>query len=501
MPLNFHLRLAHKIAAIGVIAVLGLLAVGAIYYFGITAQSLHRQTAADARAVAGRNTKLAVLLLESRRTEKDFLLRGNEAYAKRHAALTTEVLKDLADLRQQALGWPETERKIDEVATGFTAYSGAFVQVVASKINLGLTEEAGLEGSLRKSVHDIETALKKVDEPRLAVIMLMMRRHEKDFMLRRAAKYGEEMKARAAEFSVALEAADKVPASVKAELATKLAAYQQGFFAWMQTANELGAQLKATSDAYAKIEPVLAAVDKEVAQALATAEQRDEATRADTTLLMQIVIALATVSVACLVLLIGRAIARPLSAMTEAMRELAQGNFQVVLPGLARNDEIGDMGRAVDQFKQKAVERAEREAKEKAADATRHAQERRAEMHRLADSFEQAIGGIVGAVSSASSQLEMAAATLSRNAEHTQQLSCTVAAASEQASANVKSVASASEEMTSSVGEIGRQVQESANIADVAVTQAHATDARINDLSTAPSRIGDVVKLITAIAE
>src|SRR4029077_4524073 len=255
------------------------------------------------------------------------------------------------------------------------------------------------------------------------------------------------------------------------------------------------------SEAYAKIEPVLAGVDKEVAQALATAEQRDVATRADTTLLMQIVIALATVSVACLVLLIGRAIARPLSAMTEAMRELAQGNFQVVLPGLARNDEIGDMGRAVEQFKQKAVERAEREAKEKAADATRHAQERRAEMHRLADSFEQAIGGIVGAVSSASSQLEMAAATLSRNAEHTQQLSCTVAAASEQASANVKSVASASEEMTSSVGEIGRQVQESANIADVAVTQAHATDARINDLSTAASRIGDVVKLITAIAE
>ena len=83
----------------------------------------------------------------------------------------------------------------------------------------------------------------------------------------------------------------------------------------------------------------------------------------------------------------------------------------------------------------------------------------------------------------------------------TQQLSGTVAAASEQASANVQSVASATEEMTSSVNEISRQVQESSRIADEAVKQAQQTDGRINELSQAAGRIGDVVKLITAIAE
>jgi methyl-accepting chemotaxis protein len=498
---SIQLRLSHKIAAIGLIAVAALLAVGGIYYYGNTSQSAHRQTAAQARAVAMMNAKLATLLLESRRTEKDFLLRNDEAYAKRHAALTASVTAQLAALRNQAQAWPELQQKIDEINAGYKAYSAAFAESVADKLKLGLKEDAGLEGALRQSVHEIESALKKFDEPRLAVIMLMMRRHEKDFMLRRTAKYGKDMQDRAAEFATALTKAENVPEAAKADLKAKLAAYQRDFFEWMTTADKLAAALKRTSEAYAKIEPVIAAVDKTVEQALNAAEQMDDASRADTAAQMQMVIVLATLLVALLAWLIGRAVARPLSAMTRAMGELAQGNFDIVLPGLTRSDEIGDMGRAVEQFKHKATEKAAAEAREKAAEAERQAAGRRAEMQRLADSFEQAVGGIVNTVSAASSQLEGAAGTLTGTAQMTQQLSGTVAAASEQASANVQSVASAAGQMTLSVDEIGRQVHESAKIAIDAVTQARATDARISELSQAAGRIGDVVKLITAIAE
>ena len=76
-----------------------------------------------------------------------------------------------------------------------------------------------------------------------------------------------------------------------------------------------------------------------------------------------------------------------------------------------------------------------------------------------------------------------------------------VAAASEQASANVGAVASSAEEMSASVTEISRQVHDSSRIAGDAVKQAERTDARINELLKAAGRIGDVVKLITAIAE
>ena len=140
--------------------------------------------------------------------------------------------------------------------------------------------------------------------------------------------------------------------------------------------------------------------------------------------------------------------------------------------------------------------RAERAEAEKHV----HAQ-RRAEMRKLADEFEAAVGEIVQTVSSASTELEASATSLTRTADQTQQLSGRVEAASEEASSNVRSVAAATEEMSASITEISRQVQESNRIAGEAVSQAEVTDARINELSKAALRIGDVVDLITSIAE
>jgi methyl-accepting chemotaxis protein len=199
--------------------------------------------------------------------------------------------------------------------------------------------------------------------------------------------------------------------------------------------------------------------------------------------------------------LAARSVTAPLSGMVAAMGKLAAGNFDVVLPGRGRRDEIGAMAEAVELFKAKAIERARAEAeedehKERVASAARKAQ-----MHRLADGFETAVGRIVGTVSSASNELAAAAGTLSKNADATQQLSGVVAGASEEASINVRSVAASTTELTGSVSEISRQVHESSRIAGDAVQQAERTDARITELSKAATRIGNVVKLITAIAE
>jgi methyl-accepting chemotaxis protein len=194
-------------------------------------------------------------------------------------------------------------------------------------------------------------------------------------------------------------------------------------------------------------------------------------------------------------------IARPIATMTAAMKRLASGHFDVVLPGLDRTDEIGGMAQAVETFKVKAIERARTEAEEKEAETHAAAARRKADMQKLADTFEAAIANVVNTVSSASTNLEAAASTLTQTAETTQELSGAVAAASEQASVNVQSVASATDELYASIGEISRHVQESNSIAVEAVEQAEATDSRINELSKAAGRIGDVVKLITAVAE
>ncbi len=128
-------------------------------------------------------------------------------------------------------------------------------------------------------------------------------------------------------------------------------------------------------------------------------------------------------------------------------------------------------------------------------------EEKQTAVLKLANDFESAVGEIIETVSSASTELEASARTLTKTAEMTERLSATVASASDEASANVQSVASATEEMTSTVNEIGRQVIESTTIASQAVLQAEQTDAGIGELSRAAERIGDVLKLITSIAE
>jgi methyl-accepting chemotaxis protein len=204
---------------------------------------------------------------------------------------------------------------------------------------------------------------------------------------------------------------------------------------------------------------------------------------------------------AVLALLLGKGISRPMTAMCQAMRELAGGRFDVVLPGLGRNDELGEMAAAMEEFKVQAVAKAERDAAAQDAHNRASSAARRSELIRFADEFEAAVGAIVSNVSASAVQLESAAGTLTRTADTTQSLSSQVAGASEQASQNMQSVASATEELSASVDEIGKRVRESNRIAEAAVLQAEQTDGRIGKLSRAAQQIGDVVKLITAIAE
>jgi methyl-accepting chemotaxis protein len=202
-----------------------------------------------------------------------------------------------------------------------------------------------------------------------------------------------------------------------------------------------------------------------------------------------------------LAVLLGKGISRPMTTMCKAMRELAGGNFDVVLPGLGRKDELGEMAGAVEEFKVQAVAKAERDAAAHDAQNKASSAARRSELIRFADDFEAAVGAIVSNVSASAVQLEAAAGTLTRTAETTQSLSSQVSGSSEEASSNMQSVASATEELSVSVDEIGRRVRESSEIAQAAVLQAQQTDGRISKLSRAAQEIGDVVKLITAIAE
>ena len=360
--IHSRVLLTHKIAAIGAIGVIGVLVLGAIYHVGFFTQDHFRQLAERAQVTFAQANALQVKLLEGRRAEKDFLLRGDMKYAARHTELNDAIRADLERLRQQAVAAGIRDlQKIDFITAGFNKYRTHFLAVVDAKQRMGLNETSGLEGTLRRSVQAIEVKLNELKIQQLLVTMLMMRRHEKDFMLRRDPRYGKDMKARASEMIAGLDSID-IPPAVGDDIKQKLADYQRDFFAWMEAAIKLANDQKLTSDAYAEIEPVIDALLNATSETGTQAENANRDSRDHTKLQMQLAIVLIAITAFGFAFWIGRLVSRPITAMTNAMRELAAGKFKIELPGVDRKDEIGQMARAVVVFRDSGVEKIRLEA-------------------------------------------------------------------------------------------------------------------------------------------
>src|SRR6202171_3243082 len=274
------LRLTHKITAIGIIGVAGVILVGGLHMYGESAAAVYRDAADNARTIFELNSKIEIELLEGRRAEKDFLLRNDPKKAESQIEISKSVTSDIDALRGKivAVGKPDLARQIEAMSASLKQYQTHFSSVVAGKLGLGLDEKSGLEGRLRTSVHDIESRIDQLHESALLTTMLMMRRHEKDFMLRRDAKYGDDMKRRASELTIGIENAN-IPEAAKAELKQKLSGYQRDFFAWMETALTLAGELKATSESFSTVEPVIEAVWKAINGIRAEAERSNAALR------------------------------------------------------------------------------------------------------------------------------------------------------------------------------------------------------------------------------
>lgn len=197
--------------------------------------------------------------------------------------------------------------------------------------------------------------------------------------------------------------------------------------------------------------------------------------------------------------LIVRDVSRPIKDLAHKMRDLAAGHLDVDVVGTERGDEVGEMARAMEVFKQNAFERTRLEAEQKESEV-RAARERKELMHRLADDFERAVGEVVKSVSDAAAELETTATNMTSTAEETSRQSTAVAAAAEEATSNVETVAAATEELAASITEISRNVGGASAQAREAVEQAEQSNKMVLELAHAAERIGEVVTLISDIA-
>ncbi|MGE0743744.1 MAG: methyl-accepting chemotaxis protein [Rhodospirillales bacterium] len=220
---------------------------------------------------------------------------------------------------------------------------------------------------------------------------------------------------------------------------------------------------------------------------------------------------------AAIAFLVGARITRPLSVLGGRVETMAAGQLADSVPGSDRRDELGAIARSVEVLRaalqegerlreaQKAAElQAQEEEKrreaEKIAAEEGARQERRRALLALADDFEASVGNVVDGVAGTASAMQGSAEQLSSTAEETTRQATAVAAASEQASANVQTVAAAAEELSKAGEEIARQIAKSNSVTQSAVAEAQNTDAKIKTLAEAAARIGEVVTLISDIA-
>jgi methyl-accepting chemotaxis protein len=190
----------------------------------------------------------------------------------------------------------------------------------------------------------------------------------------------------------------------------------------------------------------------------------------------------------------------PIKRQAEVAGHLSRGDTSVGVEATDRADEVGDMARALETFRDKLEEKSRLEAEQAEREQQAQAEKRQA-MLELADGFETQVGQVVDAVSSAATEMQNSSQSLSATAEQTAQQAQSVSAAAEQASSNVQTVASSSEELASSIQEISRQVSESSRIASEASEQAAKTNKQVEGLQAAAEKIGAVVQLISDIAE
>ncbi|WP_444838306.1 HAMP domain-containing methyl-accepting chemotaxis protein [Bradyrhizobium sp.] len=201
---------------------------------------------------------------------------------------------------------------------------------------------------------------------------------------------------------------------------------------------------------------------------------------------------------AAVVYLTSRSIVPPILKMVGAMGQLAGGDHSAAIPATDKHDEIGLMARAVVIFKENMIKAKELAAKE--AEAIKQRMARATRVNELTAGFDSEISSLLRSVAAASTELQATASAMSSTAEETSVQATAVSAATEEASANVQTVASAAEELASSVTEISRQVAQSANIAQRAVTEAERANKQVHGLQSDAAGIGDVVRLINEIA-
>jgi methyl-accepting chemotaxis protein len=482
---------------VAALSLCGVIAVGAICLFGLRLEASTQQTADTSATLASNASALSENFLQARQLATEFMQKRTDDIIKRHDAMLETIRGNLASIETVVAGFPEGDATKDTSGLRATVnqYATRFNNVAGAQRLVGLTENDGLQGKLRAAVHAVEKRLNELNQPKLSVLMLMMRRHEKDFMLRGDEKYGEDLKKRVVEFKAAIKDAG-VADALRSEMEKLVDDYQRNFLAYMLGQSTLNEESADLVQVYDRGRPLLLELRTSSVQRYTQAKDFAETVRQN----MLIAIALTILVSAGLALYFGRRIARPLTAMAGAMQQVASGNLDIEVAKNHRSDEIGAMSRAFAVFHQKMIEnRALAEQQE--AQREQGEAERRRLLLDVASQLESEVGKAVEMVLAGARDVDRSAGDVRAAVSDISQRADAVTRTSGETSQNVQSVASATEEFAASLNEISAQIRRYAEMAGRAKNDTAQTSQIVGSLATSVVEIGSIVDVINAIAK
>lgn len=378
-------KIAHRVSMLALAALCGIAVIAGMLLWQRQMEARYR-VAEDALIQRdGVLTTLVDALHESRLNQKDFLLSRDMNSVAQFDQTMGKVEQSVASLGGGAA--PQTRAKLGALAQGVVAYGDRMKALVAKNAELGLTPAEGLEGAMRNGVHSIEKLIDVVANAEIRASMLMMRRHEKDFILRRDEAYVAKHAAEVETFK-ALVKLEYRPGAERQRIMDALEIYTASFRFYAQAVLEEEKARETVASAYNAMLPVVAEISTIYRQER-EASALENSAAADRT--VSIVVALIALTVASLfagVYLIGRSITRPATAITGAMRRLAEGETEFAVPGLHRRDEFGAMAHALEIFRQAAIAKIELETQ--ALAARQQAEAEKARFQREAETEAQA---------------------------------------------------------------------------------------------------------------
>ena len=503
MLLIGRLDLRKKMILLVASSLLGLAVVAAIAWSGLTTMksAFSGSLATADRAVAAE--RLSRRVEEISFAVSQFLVSPNDSRVKAAEAALEHARAEIAGFAGSAGDASATD--VDAVRQGLEQIATAVAGIFQSQTTLGWNESTGLNGRLRGAVHGIESLIEQTERDKLAVgdldplrvKMLMLRRHEKDFMLRGDEKYLEQFDKRAMEFEFKVQDM-RVGAETKKAMMERLEAYARDFKAWAEgrkVLNERVAQLyRLDGEVQPRLEKIVADAE---AQQREYNRESSSATRATERFLVVGFLAIAGLSVA-LAWTIVVSITRPIMAIAGGMAAIGRGDFEVRLPAVTTRDELGVLASAASAFRDSERERHRLTAESK-VEAERD-RLRKQEIEAAIDLFESGISRVLARLTDQMHKMSATAETLSSVSTAARSQTNSAGAASDVASTNVRSVAVASEEFSASIQEISGQAQRTSQVVARATGIARDTDSDVTALAQAAEKIGTVVGLIRDIA-